>query len=45
MAKEISVGRPSKFRGKNRTKPIQVYLTDDGLAFRKVNFCVVVRQQ
>jgi hypothetical protein len=24
-------GRPSKFPGKNRERPIQVYLTDDGL--------------
>lgn len=24
-------GRPSKFRGKNRARPIQIYMTDRGL--------------
>lgn len=31
-SKELKIpGRPSKFRGKNRNKPIQIYMTDRGL--------------
>jgi hypothetical protein len=28
--RELTVGRPSLYRGKNRDKPIQIYMTDEG---------------